>query len=77
MFMVRQSRSSFVKMMMIKFKKVTVIINMTVTMLAFILSSCAPREPNTAIENMITYMTGTCTIPIQSNFLYGDLWRTE
>ncbi|MEW6085162.1 MAG: peptidoglycan DD-metalloendopeptidase family protein [Chloroflexota bacterium] len=32
---------------------------MTVTMLAFILSSCAPREPNTAIENMITPLAPT------------------
>ncbi len=44
---------------MISFKQVTVILKMTVTLIALLLSSCAPREPNTAIENMITPLAPT------------------
>ncbi len=45
--------------MMIKFKQVTVILKMTVTLIAMLLSSCVPRQPNNAIENMITPLAPT------------------
>jgi len=42
-----------------KIKQVTVIFKMTVTLVALLLSSCAPRVSNTNIENMITPLAPT------------------
>ncbi len=57
--MVRQSRSLFAKTMMIRFKQATVKLLVTVTLTTLIFSSCAPREPNTAIDTMITPLAPT------------------
>ncbi|MBV6452707.1 MAG: hypothetical protein MHPDNHAH_03469 [Anaerolineales bacterium] len=45
--------------MTIRFKQVIVILKVTVTLFALVISSCAPREPNTAIQNMITPLAPT------------------
>jgi hypothetical protein len=58
--------------MMINVKQVTVIFIMTVTLIAMLLSSCAPREPNTAIENMITPLPPTAVpAPASGRPQYG------
>jgi LasA protease len=45
--------------MMNRNKQVTVIFTMTVTLIALIVSSCAPRESDSSIENMITPLAPT------------------
>jgi len=42
-----------------RINQVTVTFKVTVTLLAYILASCAPRESNSAIENMITPLAPT------------------
>ncbi|MCC6500025.1 MAG: peptidoglycan DD-metalloendopeptidase family protein [Anaerolineales bacterium] len=49
-----------------RFKQATVALKAIVASLALLLSACAPRQPNTAIENMITPLAPTI-IPAPTN----------